>query len=141
MPVTQTAAVARPNPHSVARNAFVFVLNTDNFRFILRQYSSASEHIHNMFPACLLTVHTSEHHVLGCRVRLCGGICSIVYTGLKRHAHVYKVLGSSDQSLSIPKIVRWQLTDFGWHLWLNWYFWFCCTAGRPMVKRPRRNDP
>ncbi len=59
----------------------MFVLKTDNFWFILRQYSSASEHIHSVFAVCLLTVHTSEHHVLGCRVRLCRGICSIVCTG------------------------------------------------------------
>ncbi len=84
MLVAQTATAAGPNQHSAARNAFVFVLKTDNFWFIPRQYSSASEHIHSMFAACLLTVHTSEHHVLGCCVRLCRGICSIVCTSLKR---------------------------------------------------------
>ncbi len=83
MLVAQTAATAGPNQHSAARNAFVFVLKTDNFWFVPRQYSSAQEHIHSMFAACLLTVHTSEHHVLGCRIRLCRGICSIVCTGLQ----------------------------------------------------------
>ncbi len=38
----------------------------------------------NIFIACLLTVHSSEHHVLGYRVRLYHGICSIVCTGLKK---------------------------------------------------------
>ncbi len=83
MLVAQTAAAAGPKQHSAARNAFVFVLKTDNFWFVLWQYSSASEHIHSMFAACLLTVHTSEHHALGCRIRLCRGICSIVCTGLQ----------------------------------------------------------
>ncbi len=55
------------------------------FLFVLRQYSSASEHIHSMFAACLLTVHTSEHHVFGYRIRLCREICSIVCTGLYQH--------------------------------------------------------
>ncbi len=85
MLVAQTAAAAGPNQHSAARNAFVFVLKTDNFWFVLQQYSSASEHIHSMFAAGLLTVHTTEHHVLGCRVRLCHGICSIVCTGLDKN--------------------------------------------------------
>ncbi len=80
--VAQTAAAAGSNQHSVARNAFVFVLKTDNFWLVSRQYSSTSEHIHSMFTAFLLIVHTSEHHVLGCRVRLCCGICSIVCTSL-----------------------------------------------------------
>ncbi len=82
MLVAQTAAAAGPNQHSVAKNAFVFVLKTDNFLFVSRQYNSASEHIHSMFAACLLIVHTRKHHVLGCRVRLCHGICSKVCTGL-----------------------------------------------------------
>ncbi len=80
--MAQTATVAGLNQHSAARNASVFVLKTDNFWFVPRQYSSVSEHIHSMFAACLLTVHTSKHHVLGCCVRLCRGICSIVCTGL-----------------------------------------------------------
>ncbi len=88
MLVTQTAATAVLNQHSAARNAFVFVLKTDNFWFIPRQYSSTSEHIHSMFAACLLTVHTSEYHVFGCRVRLCRGICSIVCTGLYKTRHI-----------------------------------------------------
>ncbi len=71
MLVAQTATVAGPNQHSAARNAFVFVLKTDNFWFVPRQYNSALEHIHNMFAVCLLTVHSSEHHVLDSRVRLC----------------------------------------------------------------------
>ncbi len=37
----------------------------------------------NIFIACLLTIHTSEHHVCGCRERLCHGTCSIVCTGLR----------------------------------------------------------
>ncbi len=82
MLVAQTAAAAEPNQHSAAGNAFVFVLKTDNFWFVPRQYNSALEHIHSMFAACLLTVHSSEHHVLGCCVRLCHGICFIVCTGL-----------------------------------------------------------
>ncbi len=49
MLVAQTAAAAGPNQHSAARNAFVFVLKTDNFWFVPWQYSSASEHIHSMF--------------------------------------------------------------------------------------------
>ncbi len=85
MLVAQIANVVGPNQHSAARNAFVFVLKTDNFWFVPWQYSSASEHIHSMFAACLLTVHTSKHHVLGCRISLCHGICSIVCTGLKRY--------------------------------------------------------
>ncbi len=89
MLVAETAAAAVPNQHSAARNAFVFVLKTDNFWFVSRQYSSVSEHIHSMFAACLLTVHTSEYHVLGCRIRLCRGICSIVCTGLKVHWNNY----------------------------------------------------
>ncbi len=52
MLVAQTAAAAGPNQHSAARNAFVFVLKTDNFWFIPRQYSSAAEHIHSMFAVC-----------------------------------------------------------------------------------------
>ncbi len=80
MLVAQTAAAAGSNQHSVARNAFVFVLKTDNFWFVLRHYSSASEHIRSLFAACLLTVHTSEHHVLACHVRLCRRICSTVCT-------------------------------------------------------------
>ncbi len=80
--MAQTAAAAGPNQHSAARNAFVFVLKIDNFWFIPWQYSSASKHIHSMFAARLLSVHTSEHHVLGCRIRLCRGICSIVCTSL-----------------------------------------------------------
>ncbi len=83
MLVAQTAAAAGLNQHSAAKNAFVFLLKTDNFWFVPRQYSSASEHIHSMFAACLLTVQTNKHHVLGCRVMLCRGICSIVCTGLK----------------------------------------------------------
>ncbi len=82
MLVAQTAATAGPNYHPAARNAFVSVLQPDNFWFVPWQYSSASEHIRSMFAASLLTVHTSEHYVLGCRVRLCHGICSIVCTGL-----------------------------------------------------------
>ncbi len=91
MLVAQTAAMAGLNQHSAARNAFVFVLKADNIWFVPQQYSSASEHIHNMFAACLLTVYTSEHHVLGCRIRLCRGICSIVCTGLNRSMVLFKV--------------------------------------------------
>ncbi len=58
MLVAQTASAAGPNQYSAARNAFVFVLKADNFWFVPQQYSSASEHIHSMFAACLLTVHT-----------------------------------------------------------------------------------
>ncbi len=92
MLVAQTAAVAGLNQHSVARNAFVFVLRTDNFWFVPWQYTSASEHIHSMFAACLLTVHTSEHHVLGCHVRLCRGIYPIVCTGLSTNTSCRMVI-------------------------------------------------
>ncbi len=94
MLVAQTATVAGPNQHSAARNAFVFVLKTDNFWFVQQQYSSALEHNHSMFATCLLIVHTIEHHVLGCRIRLCRGIRSIICTGLKSYTkrHVSKVI-------------------------------------------------
>ncbi len=80
------------NQDSAARNAIVFVLKTENFWFVPRQYSSASEYIHNMFAACLLTDHTSEHHVLDCRIRLCHGICSIICTSLEVNKNTMRMI-------------------------------------------------
>ncbi len=95
----------------------MFVLKTDNFWFVPWQYNSASEHIHSMFAACLLTVHTSEHHVLGCHIRLCRRICSIVCTGLYILAYAFASFAWT--RLNANMIMVFLLICFKFWLWLT----------------------
>ncbi len=65
-------------------------------RTIFGSFRGNTALLRNVFIACSLTVHTSEHHVLGCHIRLCHRICSIVCTGLYVAKRVFEIQSNID---------------------------------------------
>ncbi len=66
----------------------------------------------NIFIACLPIVHTSEHHVLGCRMWLCRGTCSIVCTGLYVTVLHYTSVPTWRVHWSVLVVGDWQFKKF-----------------------------
>ncbi len=117
----------------------MFVLKTDNFWFVPWQYRSASEYIHSMFAACLLTVHTSEHHVLGCHVRLCCRICSIVCTGLKSSVYIHSLTTCTKHTAHYfrdnPRILYFLIKILQYHLLAQLSNSVTCSASLAFIRQ------